>query len=109
MKENKCYCGHTIYCDCGPEMLEETLEEAIERLYGAGYETLTKEQRMMRFCRLEGFMDGSDWQKQNNYSEEEVLHLLDSLWDRLDIWYNEKVDREFNLIDWFNNCELKKK
>ena len=44
-----------------------------------------------------------------SYSEEEVLHLLDTLWDRLDIWYNEKVDREFNLIDWFNQCELKKK
>ena len=62
--ENKCYCGHTIRCDCGPELI---------------------------------------------YSEQEVLHLLDTLWDRLDIWYNEKVDREFNLIDWFNQCELKKK
>lgn len=19
MEETKCYCGHTIYCDCGPE------------------------------------------------------------------------------------------
>jgi len=46
---------------------------------------------------------------QQGYSEEEVLHLLDSLWDRLDIWYNEKIDREFNLIDWFNQSELKKK
>lgn len=44
-----------------------------------------------------------------SYSEQEALHLLDTLWDRLDIWYNEKVDREFNLIDWFNQCELKKK
>ena len=46
------------------QLKQETLEEAIERLYGAGYEALTKDQRMMRFCRLEGFMDGSDWQKE---------------------------------------------
>jgi len=31
MKEQtKCYCGHTTYCDCGPE----TIEEATERLKG---------------------------------------------------------------------------
>ena len=23
MEETKCYCGHTIYCDCGPEILEQ--------------------------------------------------------------------------------------
>ena len=54
------------------------------------------------------FEKAKEMEKQQGYSEEEVLHLLDALWDRLDIWYNEKVDREFNLIDWFNQCELKK-
>ena len=24
--KTKCYCGHTLYCDCGPETLEETIE-----------------------------------------------------------------------------------
>ncbi len=27
MKETKCYCGHTIYCDCGPEILEEAQKQ----------------------------------------------------------------------------------
>lgn len=28
-KQIKCYCGHTTYCECGPEELkQETLEEA---------------------------------------------------------------------------------
>jgi hypothetical protein len=26
MEETKCYCGHTTYCDCGPETLEEAFE-----------------------------------------------------------------------------------
>jgi len=56
-----------------------------------------------------GFCWGAKWQQERSYSEEEVLHFLDSLWDRLDIWYNEKIDREFNLIDWFNQSELKNK
>ena len=93
--ENKCYCGHTTRCDCGPE----TLEEAAERLFDTD----------KMFVHKIFFMRGAEWQKEKSYSEEQVLHLLDTLWDRLDIWYNEKVDREFNLIDWFNQCELKKK
>ena len=33
-EETKCYCGHTTYCDCGPEEpKQETLEEAAERLH----------------------------------------------------------------------------
>lgn len=76
-------------------MKQETLEEASEQFeYTNG---------------IYGFKQGAKWQQEKSYSEEEVLHLLDSLWDRLDIWYNEKADREFNLIDWFNQCELKKK
>ena len=27
--ENKCYCGHTTRCDCGPETLEEAAERYI--------------------------------------------------------------------------------
>jgi hypothetical protein len=45
------------------------------------------------------------------YTEKEVLHLLDTLWDRLDIWYNrgmESDEVEFNLRKWFDECELKK-
>jgi hypothetical protein len=27
----KCYCGHTSYCDCGPQ--EETKQNQVERMY----------------------------------------------------------------------------
>jgi hypothetical protein len=26
-EETKCYCGHTTYCDCGPEILEEAQKQ----------------------------------------------------------------------------------
>jgi hypothetical protein len=26
-EETKCYCGHTTYCDCGPETLEEAQKQ----------------------------------------------------------------------------------
>ena len=55
-----------------------------------------------------GFIAGAKWQQERMYSEQEVLHLLDTLWDRLDRWYNETEDNEFNLRKWFDECELKK-
>jgi hypothetical protein len=45
----------------------------------------------------------------SNYSEKEVLLILETLWERLDIWYNHEEDIEFNIREWFNECELKKK
>jgi hypothetical protein len=85
---------------------EETVEEAAEK-YANMHQDVSEELGIYLVKAV--FQDGIKYQQERSYSEEEVLHLLDSLWDRLDIWYNEKVDREFNLIDWFNKCELKKK
>lgn len=83
-------------------MKQTAVEWLVEELINSGINFLTEE---VNFIEQAKEME----KQQQGYSEEEVLHLLDSLWDRLDIWYNEKVDREFNLIDWFNNHELKKK
>jgi hypothetical protein len=30
-EQTKCYCGHTSYCDCGPQ--EETKQDQVERIY----------------------------------------------------------------------------
>ena len=59
-----------------------------------------------------GFYWGAKWQQQQLYTEQEVLHILDTLWDQLDLWYNrgmESDEVEFNLRKWFDECELKKK
>jgi hypothetical protein len=82
--------------------MNETLEEAAERIvrewYGSGEDQCED-------C----FIKGAKWQQQQLYTEQEVLQLLDTLWDRLDRWYNEDADNEFNLRKWFDECELKKK
>jgi hypothetical protein len=91
-EETKCYCGHTTYCDCGPEQdfkdielpqqgRPETLEEAAEK-----YPLIN--QRI-------GFKLGAKWQQERSYSEDEVLetirqyaleeHLITS--SKPDIWF----------------------
>ena len=84
--------------------MNETLEEAGEKLYP------NRESFLYRFQNIErlAFTEGAKWQQKRMYTEQEVLHLLDTLWDRLDRWYNETEDNEFNLRKWFDECELKK-
>ncbi len=50
-------------------MKQETLEEAIKRLYGEFYETTNREQRIMRTCKLESFRAGFNWQQERSYSD----------------------------------------
>jgi translation initiation factor 2 beta subunit (eIF-2beta)/eIF-5 len=68
-KQIKCYCGHTITCDCEP--LQETLEEAAERLYpfalgGIGNVEVDKKNH---------FIKGAKWQQQRMYSEEDMINF----------------------------------
>lgn len=84
----------------------KTIEEAAE--YYAHNNFVMQETNNYKAL-LQGFITGAKWQAKIMYSEQEVLHLLDTLWDRLDLWYNEIEDNEFNLRKWFDECELKKK
>ena len=76
----KCYCGHTTYCDCGPEenltdMLEvpmpvykkETLEEAADRLnpYVLNGRTPFKE----------GFRECAKWQREKLCDSELIQRI----------------------------------
>jgi hypothetical protein len=85
--------------------MNETLEQAGKRLYP------NRESFLHRFQNIErkAFTAGAEWQAKITYTEQEVLHILDTLWDRLDRWYNEDADKEFSLRKWFDECELKKK
>lgn len=69
---------------------------------------MTLKDQEIEVASMRGFRDGIEYQKEKSYTEQEVLHLLDTLWDRLDRWYNETEDNEFNLKKWFDECELKK-
>ena len=93
MEETKCYCGHTTYCDCGPEIDGfkhivkvipkeeilanrsnayefidiETLEEAAERLSELQEGTYTPQHKITY---KHGFEDGTKWQ------QEQILQFL---------------------------------
>jgi hypothetical protein len=64
-EETKCYCGHTTYCDCGPEEpKQETLEEAAEKWYDSTEENIG-------YPKIKAFKDGAKWQQERSYSEED--------------------------------------
>ena len=69
-KQIKCYCGHTIMCDCSPidEPKQETLEEAAEN-YG---NSIGNKNGTAQF----DFIRGAKWQQERMYSEEEVRNLF---------------------------------
>jgi hypothetical protein len=67
IKQIKCYCGHTITCDCEP--LQETLEEAAEMYIQSKNPQWTPYHK-------QSFKDGAKWQQERMYSEEQVIILL---------------------------------
>ena len=72
-KQIKCYCGHTITCDCEP--LQETLEEVAERLFN----NFQKENPIIptediRPFKL-GFIKGTKWKEERMYSEEDMINF----------------------------------
>jgi hypothetical protein len=78
--KTKCYCGHTTYCDCGPEQdfkdielpqqeRPETLEEVAERFYGE--EEVVNDYDISGYLQS-AFLTGAKWQQERSYSEEDI-------------------------------------
>ena len=89
--KTKCYCGHTIYCDCPSleEDKEATLEDYV--LDSDEHNNLTSDDNTyLNFHRqsellFKGAKLGSEWQKEQDkklYSEQEVLEIIDLLFHR---------------------------
>lgn len=75
-EETKCYCGHTIYCDCGPEdSKQETLEEAAKN-YVDYCACNISENEDLADADKRGFIYGAKWQQERMYSEEEVYDIV---------------------------------
>ena len=81
-EQTKCYCGHTTYCDCGPEELEiletlmpiykqETLEEAAENFW-LNDESMTDSDRISY---VNGFLACAKWQQEICYSENDMEQM----------------------------------
>lgn len=77
-KQIKCYCGHTIMCDCSPkyEPKQETLEEAAEKY--ADNNTL----EFAYMQEIPAFKAGAKWQQEKSYSEAfGIIYVLETLLD----------------------------
>jgi len=102
MKEQtKCYCGHTSYCDCGPEQdfknielpqqeRPETLEEAAEKYAELSYYNRDE---------VDAFVSGAKWQQERSYSEEEAIQLL--------IKFNQEIIEVEDVRGWFEQFKKK--
>jgi hypothetical protein len=64
-KQIKCYCGHTITCDCEP--LQETFEEFINQS--------NTPEGLDQFSYDKGLEDGAKWQQERMYSEEDMINF----------------------------------
>jgi hypothetical protein len=100
MEETKCYCGHTTYCDCGPE----TLEEVAERLY-PNKSTKGWIDQYSAIQRIH-FIEGAKWQQEthldikDNKIEllEEDLECIRMYLDDLKIPVNDKDGNKYSII-----------
>ena len=93
-KEIKCYCGHTSYCDCGPETLEEAAVINYKKLYEG--EPLTQD------VPIDVFIDGAKWQQERMYSEEEVFKIVNDFCFDWNYNYKGELSQKEYLIEWFN-------
>jgi hypothetical protein len=94
MEETKCYCGHTTYCDCGPE----TLEEAAKR-WNEKQTTLEFGKPYNAPNRINAFIEGAKWQQERSYSEEEVIEII----------FQKRMPymTDTEIIEWFNKFKKK--
>jgi hypothetical protein len=76
-EETKCYCGHTTYCDCGLE----TLEEAAEKYADIYRCPATNQNEYCKHDIISAFNNGAKWQQERSYSDEELLEILASYAD----------------------------
>ena len=77
-KQIKCYCGHTIYCDCGPleEPKQETLEEAAEKYadFSNDYVPLAFGSKFNETTKRD-FIAGAKWQQERMFSKEDIENI----------------------------------
>ena len=78
-EETKCYCGHTTYCDCGLETIEEAMEK---------YPLIN--QRI-------GFKLGVKWQ------QERMFELMDEYQN----WLFNSNDEILTFREWFEQFKKK--
>ena len=70
-EETKCYCGHTTYCDCGTETLEE-VSEKYAKIYRC---PATNDNEYCRHDIISAINFGAKWQQERIYSEDDMIEF----------------------------------
>jgi hypothetical protein len=77
--KTKCYCGHTTYCDCGPEQYFKDIEfpqqERPETLEDASWKYNPLKKLDGEFLR-HAFKEGAKWQQERMYTEEDMINAF---------------------------------
>ena len=82
-------------------MEKETLEKAVERLYPDRFDNTNNSASIYRRI----FIDGAKWQQERMYNDEEVLSILNKMFE----WYIDDTPYHFNLTMLKNKFEQFKK
>ena len=105
-EETKCYCGHTTYCDCGPEQhvdfINSNIDEFDKALKLYKQETLEEAAEFKSHHSEGDFIRGGRWQQERSYSKEEVLELL----VKMNEWPT-TFNGEEEVEDWFEQFKKK--
>jgi Icc-related predicted phosphoesterase len=88
-KQIKCYCGHTITCDCEP--LQETLEETAERLATNRHSRSTSAWYLYK----NGIIEGAKWQSERMYSEEDMKSTIEKTVEQC----NKMMQESYGLLE----------
>lgn len=107
-EQTKCYCGHTTYCDCGPEEpKQETLKKAAEKYANKIWDYSDSNEKTLHANCNKAFLKGAKWQqKQELYF---VHWLMDNceLAEDNSLWmYNSEeysVEGLFKIYQQFKN------
>ena len=105
--KTKCYCGHTIYCDCNPleqpklEIIEEAKINNLIKLFGKDFHLEPRSE--IKNCN-ESFMAGAKWKQERDkklYSEEDLIEAFRQ--GEQNISYSEiyGLDSELTEQQWF--------
>ncbi len=93
VEQTKCYCGHTIYCDCSPltETFQETLDVADQRIFSDFGDIIRPSAIKLAVMPVK-------WQEQRMYSEEEVIKKII---DYVDFQFNTNGELNSEIKKWF--------
>jgi hypothetical protein len=80
-EQTKCYCGHTTYCDCGPEQDFKNIELPQQERPETLEEAALKQAQLSYYgdevdAYVRGSVFGDKWQQERSYSEEYISEKL---------------------------------